>query len=64
MGLEAGRVEEMVAGAVAAESCIPCHAHLYVGAGVEPVCAGFARRHATLPIRLAVAMGVVEWVDG
>jgi hypothetical protein len=57
------RIAEMIAGAVAAESCIPCHAHLYEGQAVEPVCRGFYDRHATAPIQIAERLGFLEWVD-
>jgi hypothetical protein len=63
MDLEEGRVEQMVADAQRDESCIPCHHHLYSGEAVEPVCRGFYELHATLPIRLAEAMDIVEWVE-
>jgi hypothetical protein len=63
MQLEPGRVEQMIADATRDESCIPCHHHLHEGAAIEPVCAGFARKHPTLPIRLAEAMDVIGWVD-
>jgi hypothetical protein len=63
LGITDERVAEMVAGATANETCIPCHHHLHQGADVEPVCAGFARQHPTLPIRLAEAMDVIGWVE-
>jgi hypothetical protein len=62
MHLEEGRVEQMVRDAVADDSCIPCHHHLYTGAKVEPICRGFYDKHATTPIRLAEAMEIIEWV--
>jgi hypothetical protein len=62
-GITDERVADMIDGATANESCIPCHHHLHEGADIEPVCAGFARKHPTLPIRLAHAMDMVGWVD-
>jgi hypothetical protein len=63
MHLDEGRRDKMVAGAVKNESCIPCHSHLHSGAKVEPVCRGFYDNHATVTIRLAEVMGIIEWVD-
>lgn len=45
------------------DGCIPCHAHLYQGAAVEPVCRGFYEQRGNLALRLAEAMGVIEWHD-
>jgi hypothetical protein len=61
MHLEPGRVESMVADAQP-DGCIPCHAHLYQGAHVEPVCRWFYDNHATRPIRIAERLGLIEWV--
>jgi len=63
MHLDEGRVEEMVEGATRNESCIPCHHHLHQGEAIEPVCRGFYDRHATKPILVAEAIGILEWVD-
>lgn len=63
MHLDEGRVEGMVEGAVANDSCIPCHHHLHQGEPIEPVCRGFYDRHATLPIKMAEAMDILEWVE-
>jgi hypothetical protein len=63
MHLQEGRVDEMVTGALENESCIPCHHHLYEGQEIEPVCRGFFARHHTVPIRLAILMNILEWVD-
>src|SRR5476651_2454024 len=43
MNLEEDRVEQMVAQATRAESCIPCHQTL---SGKQAVCRGFFERHA------------------
>jgi hypothetical protein len=63
MDLKEGRVKQMIDEAVRNDSCIPCHSHLHQGQRIEPVCRGFYDRHATLPIRLAQVMGLIEWVD-
>jgi hypothetical protein len=63
MNLEPGRVEQMIADAVAEQSCIPCHHHLYADQPVEPVCRGFYDRHATAPIQIAERIGILTWVD-
>lgn len=62
MFLDEGRVEQMVAEATAAESCIPCHTTIHDQAKQQAVCRGFYERHATLPIRLAQAMGLIREV--
>ena len=63
MDLAPGRLAGMINDATRNDDgCIPCHHHLYESAEVEPVCRGFYDRHATLPIRLAEAMGILEWV--
>ena len=53
------RTDEMIAGADAAESCIPCHSHLYEGADIEPVCKGYFDRKSSATLRLAEAMGMI-----
>jgi hypothetical protein len=63
MNLEPGRVEGMIADADEAESCIPCHKHLYQGVDIEPVCKGYFDRRSSLALRLAEAIGVVERID-
>lgn len=63
MGLEDGRVEEMVREADAAESCIPCHHHLYAEQAIEPVCRGYFDRRSSMALRLAEAMGIIEFGD-
>ena len=63
MRLSPGRLEGMIVNATRNDDgCIPCHHHLYEGQAVEPVCRGFYDRHATLPIRLAEMIGILEWV--
>lgn len=59
MMLQAGRVKEMVEGAVAAGSCIPCHSTLVTGA--PAICRGFWDAHAerVLALKLAQAMEIV-----
>jgi hypothetical protein len=57
------RVDDMVAKATRNDDgCIPCHHHLHQGKPIEPVCKGFFDRYATMPLRMAVALEVVEWV--
>jgi hypothetical protein len=63
MNLVDGRVERMVAEADEAGSCIPCHDHLHQGAAIEPVCRGYFDKGNSWTLRLARAMGIVEFVD-
>jgi hypothetical protein len=63
MRLEDGRVEQMVEDATKDNSCIPCHHHLYQGDAIEPVCAGFFRKHKTQTLQIAERLGVVEYVE-
>ena len=56
MNLEEGRVEQMVALATRAESCIPCHQTLD---GKQAVCRGFFEKHATQPLQIAERLGFV-----
>ena len=58
MNLEKGRVKQMVTDSTKAESCIPCHKTLD---GKQSVCRGFFNKHKTLPIRLALSMGLVTF---
>jgi len=60
-GIDQDRVDQMTRDADAAESCIPCHSHLHVGADIEPVCKGYFDRKSSGTLRLAVAMEIVEW---
>ena len=63
MDLEDGRVEQMVRDADKDDSCIPCHAHLYNNADIEPVCRGYYERGSSMALRFAAAMGVIEFHD-
>jgi hypothetical protein len=62
MQLESGRVEQLVKGASAAQSCIPCHETTH---GQDPrgeaVCRGFYSLHPTLPLKLAAAMNKIKF---
>lgn len=57
------RVKGMVRDADEAGSCIPCHHHLYQGEAVEPVCRGYYDRRSSLLLRMAAAIGIVEFTD-
>lgn len=63
MGLEEGRVEQMVADATADDGCIPCHKTILGAHEQEAVCRGFYDRHPTTPLRLGAAMGIIKEVD-
>ena len=65
MGIEDERRETMERQAVADESVIPCHVHLYEGESIEPVCRGYwnAQSDNVGLLRLAKAMGIVEYGD-
>lgn len=60
MKLEPGRVEGMVADSLAKQSVIICHSTLD---GDNAVCAGFAKKHRTLPLALAELTGNIEYVE-
>ena len=60
MHLEPGRVDGMVADAVASDSTIVCHQTLD---GPNAGCRGFYDRHATPPLQIAVRLGMVEWTE-
>jgi hypothetical protein len=60
MDLRRGRVPQMIDEAVADEASIPCHKTL---GGDTAVCRGFFDRMETLPLRLAVALDIVRFVD-
>lgn len=62
-GISDERIEQMVRDATRADSCIPCHHHLYQDEPVEPVCRGFYDKHPTTPIRLAAALDIIEFID-
>ena len=60
MHLRPGQVKGMVDGAIAAQSCIPCHATL----GPTPaICRGFYDAHAdrVQPLQLADRLGVIRY---
>jgi hypothetical protein len=59
MHLAPGRVEGMVAEAVREEAAITCHSTLYRDDVAPAVCAGFASRYSTLPLRLAELTGIL-----
>lgn len=63
IGITDERRDGMQADADADDSCIPCHAHLYSGAEIEPVCRGYWDRHDSMTLALAESMGIIEWVD-
>jgi hypothetical protein len=45
--------------AIRQDTAVICHHTL--GTGANAVCYGFYKRHATMPLRLAEAMGAVEF---
>lgn len=63
MRLEPGRLTGMIEEAVHDDTAIICHSTLYGQSDQEAVCHGFFTRHSTIPLRLAQAMGVIEWTD-
>lgn len=65
MHLEPGRVEGMVAEAVANGSVIPCHDTIYSDDPQPAICRGYWDRHRgdVAALRLAVALGVVVEVE-
>lgn len=60
MHLLPGQVETMIVEAVKDETSIICHKTLE---GDNSVCRGFFDRHATLPLRLAKAMDLIEFTE-
>lgn len=44
-----------------ADSALTCHATLYRDDVDHAVCRGFFDRYQTLPLRLAVTLGVITW---
>ena len=64
VGITDERVAEMVTDADAAESCIPCHHHLHTGSDIEPVCRGYFNRRSSTVLRIADALGAIEYHDG
>lgn len=59
MHLDDGRLDGMIAEAVAADSTIVCHSTLD---GPNAACRGFFDRHATQPLQLAARLGFVRYV--
>lgn len=66
MNLEPGRVLGMVTEATKNETAIVCHKTLSPidGEKRNAVCRGFFDLHQTLPIKIAISMNSVEFVDG
>lgn len=60
----ADRVEQLARDAIASEGCIPCH-HTTYGQDErgEAVCRGFFELRATVGLRLAEALKVIEWQE-
>jgi len=63
MGIDQERVDQMTRDADKADTCIPCHDHLYQGEDIEPVCKGYYDRGSSAVLRLATAMDIVTLVD-
>jgi hypothetical protein len=63
MGLEPGRVEEMVLEASKNDSTIVCHATLIDGRNENAACRGFFDRYATAPLQIAQRMGLITEVE-
>jgi hypothetical protein len=61
MDLKAGRVRGMIDEARGNESAIVCHQTLDAD---NAVCRGYFDRYPTLPLKLAVALGIVREVSG
>ena len=62
MGIDQDRVDQMTRDADEADTCIPCHHHLYSDQAIEPVCSGYFDRHSSALLRLAEAMDIVNFV--
>lgn len=60
MDLAPGRVKQMVDDATKKDTAIICHSTLEAD---NAVCRGFFDQYETMPLRLARAMAVVEYVD-
>lgn len=58
MHLDPSRRDDMVQGAIANNTAIICHSTL---SDVQAVCRGFFDQHKTSTLRLAEAMGVIEY---
>lgn len=62
--LKPGALKQLIDGAVKDESCIPCHKTTYgQDKRGEAICRGFYDRFATVPIRLAAAMDLIEFQE-
>ena len=61
IGIDQERVDQMTRDADGADTCIPCHHHLYNGEDIEPVCRGYFNRKSSKTLRLAEALEIVEW---
>jgi hypothetical protein len=61
MRLRPGRLKQIVADNVAAQSALTCHSTLYAAPAPPAICRGFWDRYQAQvwPLRLAVAMGMV-----
>jgi hypothetical protein len=59
MHLDPGRRDKMVRDSLREETAIVCHSTL--GTKSQAVCRGFYERHETLPLKLARAMGAIEF---
>ena len=57
------RKDEMVALSLRDDGVIPCHKHLAPMQPLNPVCHGFWSLNESIPLRLAAAMEVIEWVS-
>lgn len=60
MRLNPGRVEQMVADAVAGDSAIVCHSTLD---GPNAVCRGFFEKYRTAPLQVAERLQVIQFVE-
>lgn len=61
MGLEPGRVEDVVKQNVDAGAALPCHSTL--DGDQQAVCRGFFDRHATAPLQIAERLGFIKFVS-
>jgi len=61
MDLQPGGVAKMIEQADETHGCIPCHETTHQG-GNEAVCRGYFDRRSSMMLRLAVKVGIVEFV--
>lgn len=61
MHLRAGRLKDLVAANVQADSALTCHETL--NTDVPAVCRGFYDTHPTMPLRMATVMQLVVFQD-